>query len=151
MPTRHRIRHYHYYQLARYRIRHTGSTIATSDARSTNRNPWCGHSGPGSAGDKAKGLGEGVKCDVGERSRTQELDNWGSPVVSATRMQAKQTGRSGRQVGQAEQLKCPCEHFTWLGSLHLLSHTCVFSSSPTYSHTPSPYLHLLFILVLLLS
>ncbi|CAB1455552.1 unnamed protein product [Pleuronectes platessa] len=30
-------------------------------ARSTNRNPWCGHRGPGSAGDKAKGFrGRGI-------------------------------------------------------------------------------------------
>ncbi|CAB1429382.1 unnamed protein product [Pleuronectes platessa] len=35
MPTRQGIRHYNYDQPARYRIRHTGSTIATSDARST--------------------------------------------------------------------------------------------------------------------
>ncbi|CAB1419077.1 unnamed protein product [Pleuronectes platessa] len=67
MPTRHRIRHYHYDQPAIYRIRRTGSTIVTYDARSTNRNPWCGHSGPGSAGDKAKGLkGKGSKIAAGE-------------------------------------------------------------------------------------
>ncbi|CAB1460297.1 unnamed protein product [Pleuronectes platessa] len=34
----------------------------TPGARSTNRNPWCGHRGPGSAGDKAKGFwGRGME------------------------------------------------------------------------------------------
>ncbi|CAB1414918.1 unnamed protein product [Pleuronectes platessa] len=38
--------------------RDTGSATSTTTpgARSTNRNPWCGHRGPGSAGDKAKGF-----------------------------------------------------------------------------------------------
>ncbi|CAB1431886.1 unnamed protein product [Pleuronectes platessa] len=61
MPTRHRVRHQHHDQPTRHRIRHTGSNTATPGARSTNRNPWCGHRGPGSAGDKAKGFrGRGI-------------------------------------------------------------------------------------------
>ncbi|CAB1420902.1 unnamed protein product [Pleuronectes platessa] len=48
----------------------TSTTISPHDSesatldptpRSTNRNPWCGHRGPGSAGDKAKGFrGRGI-------------------------------------------------------------------------------------------
>ncbi|CAB1424236.1 unnamed protein product [Pleuronectes platessa] len=38
-------------------------------ARSTNRNPWCGHRGPGSAGDKAKGDRDGEEeGEAGKRS-----------------------------------------------------------------------------------
>ncbi|CAB1454878.1 unnamed protein product [Pleuronectes platessa] len=71
MPTRHRVRHHHDDQPTRHRIRHTGSTTATPGARSTNRNPWCGHRGPGSAGDKAKGFrGRGI----GMEKRKEKLE-----------------------------------------------------------------------------
>ncbi|CAB1435315.1 unnamed protein product [Pleuronectes platessa] len=68
MPTRHRVRHQHHDQP---RIRHNGSTTATPGVRSTNRNPWCGHRGPGSAGDKAKGFrGRGI----GMEKRKEKLE-----------------------------------------------------------------------------
>ncbi|CAB1454877.1 unnamed protein product [Pleuronectes platessa] len=51
--------------------RDTGSTTATPGARSTNRNPWFGHRGPGSAGDKAKGFrGRGI----GMEKRKEKLE-----------------------------------------------------------------------------
>ncbi|CAB1451092.1 unnamed protein product [Pleuronectes platessa] len=68
MPTRHRVRHQHHDQP---RIRHNGSTTATPGVRSTNRNPWCGHRGPGSAGDKAMGFrGRGI----GMEKRKEKLE-----------------------------------------------------------------------------
>ncbi|CAB1452938.1 unnamed protein product [Pleuronectes platessa] len=71
MPTRHRVRHHHHDQPTQHRIRHTGSTTTTPGARSTNRNPWCGHRGPGSAGDKAKGFrGRGI----GMEKRKEKLE-----------------------------------------------------------------------------
>ncbi|CAB1438861.1 unnamed protein product, partial [Pleuronectes platessa] len=70
-PTRQRIRPYHHDQPTQHRIRHTGSTTATPGARSTNRNPWCGHRGPGSAADKAKGFwGRGI----GMEKRKEKLE-----------------------------------------------------------------------------
>ncbi|CAB1432371.1 unnamed protein product, partial [Pleuronectes platessa] len=71
MPTRHRVHHHHHDQPTRHRIRHTGSTTTTPGSRSTNRNPWCGHSGPGSAGDKAQGFrGRGI----GMEKRKEKLE-----------------------------------------------------------------------------
>ncbi|CAB1441565.1 unnamed protein product [Pleuronectes platessa] len=71
MPTRHRVHHHHHDQPTRHRIRHTGSTTTTPGARSTNRNPWCGHRSPGSAGDKAKGFrGRGI----GMEKRKEKLE-----------------------------------------------------------------------------
>ncbi|CAB1454312.1 unnamed protein product [Pleuronectes platessa] len=47
------------------------SNTATPGARSTKRNPWCGHRGPGSAGDKAKGFrGRGI----GMEKRKEKLE-----------------------------------------------------------------------------
>ncbi|CAB1435356.1 unnamed protein product [Pleuronectes platessa] len=64
MPMRHRVPHHHD-QPTRHRIRHTVSTTTTPDARSTNRNPCCGHRGLGSAGDKAKGFrGRGIGKEI---------------------------------------------------------------------------------------
>ncbi|CAB1425341.1 unnamed protein product [Pleuronectes platessa] len=79
MPARHRVRNHHHDQPTRHRIRHTGSTTTTPGSRSTNRNPWCGHRGPGSAGDKAKGFrGRGI----GMEKRKEKLEKEAQCVVS---------------------------------------------------------------------
>ncbi|CAB1445709.1 unnamed protein product [Pleuronectes platessa] len=77
MLTRHRVHHYD--QPTRHRIRHTGSTTTTPGARSTNRNTWCGHRGPGSAGDKAKGFrGRGI----GMEKRKEKLEKEAPCVIN---------------------------------------------------------------------
>ncbi|CAB1420931.1 unnamed protein product, partial [Pleuronectes platessa] len=50
----HRIRHYHYDE-----PHDIESAILDPPLRPLKSDPWCGYSGPGSAGDKAKGLGKG--------------------------------------------------------------------------------------------
>ncbi|CAB1420985.1 unnamed protein product [Pleuronectes platessa] len=80
MPTRHRVRHHHHDQPTQHRIRHTGSTTAIPGARSTNRNPWFGHRGPGPAGDKAKGFrGRGI----GMEKRKEKLEREAPTMIQA--------------------------------------------------------------------
>ncbi|CAB1445420.1 unnamed protein product [Pleuronectes platessa] len=74
----HRVRHHNHDQPTQHRIRHTGSTTTTPGARLTNRNPWCGHRGPGSAGDKAKGFrGRGI----GMEKRKEKLEKEAPCVI----------------------------------------------------------------------
>ncbi|CAB1459567.1 unnamed protein product [Pleuronectes platessa] len=102
--TRHRVRHHQHDQPTRHRIRHTGSTTTTPGARSTNRNPWCGHRGPGSAGDKAKGFrGRGIGMEKRKEKLEREAPcvmchkfplrlsfiNGFCPVINVTMIQAE--------------------------------------------------------------
>ncbi|CAB1431449.1 unnamed protein product [Pleuronectes platessa] len=81
----------------------TSTTISPHDSesatldptpRSTNRNPWCGHRGPGSAGDKAKGFrGRGI----GMEKRKEKLERE-APCVMCNKIY-KQRGLMAESSG----------------------------------------------------